>query len=77
MCWIDEEHCSQGIRCLDNYRKAWDDKNGTYKSEPLHNWACQGADALMTGACGFTPEYVPPPEDRYRRRLARTSAWAA
>jgi hypothetical protein len=77
MCWIDEEHCSLGIRCLDNYRKAWDDKNGTYKSEPLHDWASHGADALMTGACGFTPEYVPPPEDRYRRRPARTSAWAA
>jgi hypothetical protein len=21
LSWIDEEHCAQGIRCLDNYRK--------------------------------------------------------
>ena len=46
MCWIDEEHCTQGIRCLDNYTKAWDEKHGHYKSEPVHNWASHGADAL-------------------------------
>jgi hypothetical protein len=23
--WIDEEHCVQGIRCLDSYAKAWDE----------------------------------------------------
>lgn len=77
MCWIDEENCEQGIRCLDNYRKEWDDKRGCYKSEPLHDWASHGADALMTGACGFTPDYVPPPIDRYARRTTRSSAWAA
>jgi hypothetical protein len=78
MCWIDEQHCAQGIRCLDNYGKAWDETHGTYKSEPIHNWASHGADALMTAACGFTPDYIPPPSDRYYPcRSRRTSAWAA
>jgi hypothetical protein len=77
MAWIDEEHCAQGIRCLDNYTKEWDDKHGHYKSEPLHNWASHGADAGMTGACGFTPDYVPPPTDRYAKPKTRGSAWAA
>jgi len=77
MCWIDEEHCAQGIRCLDNYRKAWDENRGHYKSEPLHDWASHGADALQTGACGFTPDYIPPPSDRYQRARTRSSAWAA
>jgi hypothetical protein len=78
MCWIDEEHCAQGIRCLDNYTKEWDENRGHYKSEPLHNWASHGADALMTGACGFTPDYIPPPTDKYAKpRGARRSAWAA
>jgi hypothetical protein len=31
--WIDEEHCIQGIRCLDSYTKAWDETHGTYRSE--------------------------------------------
>ena len=75
--WIDEEHCTQGIRCLDNYAKAWDETHGTYRSEPVHNWASHGADALQTGACGFIPDYIPPPSDRYYRRPKATSAWAA
>lgn len=78
MSWIDEEHCSQGIKCLDNYRKEWDEKRATYKSEPLHDWASHGADAFMTGACGYVPAYVPPPSDKYRRRGSPSqSAWAA
>jgi hypothetical protein len=78
MCWIDEQHCAQGIRCLDNYTKEWDENRGHYKSEPLHNWASHGADAMMTGACGFSPDYIPPPSDRYAKPAgSRRSAWAA
>lgn len=79
MCWIDEEHCDRGIKCLDNYRKVWDDKRGTFRDEPYHDWASHGADALMTAACGHTPDYVPTPVDRYqrRRRSSGRSAWAA
>jgi hypothetical protein len=75
--WIDEEHCIQGIRCLDSYTKAWDETHGTYRSEPVHNWASHGADALQTGACGFIPDYIPPPSDRYYRKPKPASAWAA
>jgi hypothetical protein len=75
--WFDEVNCAQGIRCLDNYTKVWDERLGTYKSEPLHNWASHGADAMMTGACGFYPEFIPPVVDRYSRKRARGSAWAA
>jgi hypothetical protein len=77
MCSIDETHCADGIKALDNYRKQWDEKLATYKNAPLHDWACHCADALETGACGFTPEYVPPPTDRYAKPKARGSAWAA
>ncbi len=51
--WFDEAGCARGIACLDGYRKQWDDKRATYRSEPMHDWASHGADALMTGACGF------------------------
>lgn len=77
MCWIDETECAQGIRCLDNYTKVWDDNMGRYKDDPLHNWASHGADALQCGACGFQPDYVPPPTDKYSKRKASGSAWAA
>jgi len=77
LSFIDEQNCAQGIRCLDNYSKQWDESRGHYKAEPLHNWASHGADAYMTGACGFAPDFVPPAVDRYSRRRARGSAWSA
>lgn len=62
---IDEERCSQGIKCLDNYRKDWDKNNACFKRTPLHNWASNGADGfrslahaiqdLNRGAVGFQP----------------------
>lgn len=51
--WFDEAMCARGIACLDSYRKEWDEKRATFKSEPVHDWASHGADAFMTGACGF------------------------
>lgn len=35
----------QGIKCLDGYQYKWDDKQGVWSREPLHNWASHGADA--------------------------------
>lgn len=56
MCWFDETRCELGIRCLDNYRKKWNDRLSTWSREPLHNWASHGADSFMTGAMGYQPE---------------------
>lgn len=52
-CWFDETKCSQGIRCLENYKKEWDDKHGCWRSQPLHNWASHGADSFRSMAQGF------------------------
>lgn len=52
-CWIDDVNCVEGIKALDQYRKEWDEKLGTWKKGPLHNWASHGSDALRTGAIGF------------------------
>lgn len=52
-CWIDEKKCAEGLRALDNYRREFDEVNGKFKQEPLHNWASDGADSLRTGATGY------------------------
>jgi hypothetical protein len=52
MCWIDEQSCDQGIRCLDNYRKEWNERLQTYHNRPLHDWSSNGADSFQTGALG-------------------------
>jgi hypothetical protein len=43
---FDEESCAQGVKCLKNYRKEWDEDLGVWKDKPRHDWASHGADAL-------------------------------
>lgn len=70
--WIDESKCDKLIKCLENYRKEWDEKLGAFKRTPLHNWASHGADSLRTGAVGFNvvinvarSQLTPPPTEDY------------
>jgi hypothetical protein len=52
-CWFDEEGCVQGVSCLDNYRKEWNDRHGCWSSKPLHNFASHGVDAFRMLVVGF------------------------
>lgn len=45
-CWFDEENCREGIRCLKNYRKEFDERKGVFNDKPLHDWSSHGADAF-------------------------------
>ncbi len=65
--WIDSEKCRQLIKCLENYRKEFDDKMETYKNRPRHDWSSHGADSCRYlaiavkmhvdgGKCGVTDE---------------------
>ena len=36
---FDGETCGQLIKCLDNYKKKWDDKRKVFHDEPFHDWA--------------------------------------
>jgi hypothetical protein len=56
--WIDSIHCEAGVKCLDNYRKKWNEKLATWSGEAVHDWASHGADALMTGAVGLIPDRI-------------------
>lgn len=48
ICYFDEEKTDKGVTALENYRKEWDEKLGTYKKRPLHDWASHGSDAFRT-----------------------------
>lgn len=43
--WFSEEGCGKGTARLSNYRKKWDQRNGRFTSEPVHNDDSHGADA--------------------------------
>lgn len=49
-CWFDETRCAEGIKCLDNYRKEWDDERGVWKDRPRHDWASHGYKGFETAA---------------------------
>ena len=44
--WLDESKCKQLIKCLENYRKEFDDRLETYKERPRHDKYSHGADAF-------------------------------
>jgi len=48
VCDFNKENTQRLIDCLSNYSKEFDDKLGTYKNKPLHNWASHGVDAFQT-----------------------------
>lgn len=68
--WIDEEKCKQWIKCLQAYRREWDDKWGTFKQRPLHDWSSHGADAMRYLAVSLQDELH---SDIYDRAV--TSNW--
>ena len=45
-CVFDKDKCQHGIKCLESYRKEWNDRLGCFRDKPLHDWASDGADAF-------------------------------
>lgn len=63
---FDEKACAQGLECLRQYRRIWDDKLKTFRDEPLHDWASHGASAwrylaLAVGEIKPEPKEEPKP----------------
>lgn len=66
-CWFDEEACAEGIICLDNYRKDWNETRGVWRNEPAPSIYNHGADAYRQFAqsrekLGFGRFGAPPPK---------------
>jgi phage terminase large subunit len=47
-CYFDREKCADGIQSLRHYRYDRDENLGTFKREPLHDWASHDADGFRT-----------------------------
>jgi phage terminase large subunit len=52
-CWFDQKNTKRGVDCLENYKKEWNEKLGTFNDHPLHDWASHGADGFRTLALGI------------------------
>lgn len=54
-CWFDKAKCAEGLKALRHYRKKWNEERACFESQPLHDWASNGADAFRYSAVGFEP----------------------
>lgn len=54
--YFHERNCSQLLKCLENYRKKWDERNLCYKQEAVHNEFSHGADAFRYAAQAIKSE---------------------
>lgn len=78
-CWFDEQGCEQGLNCLSEYTKLFDETQGVFQQKPLHNWASHGADAFRTMAV-LHPGYAAVPQSAVRQRYGerkRQTSWMA
>lgn len=53
-CWFDEGKCFSGIKCLESYRRAWNETHGHWSSKPHHDQFSHGADAFRMLAVGLS-----------------------
>lgn len=44
-CWFHPK-TKQGLDCLKNYRREYDEKRSVFYDKPLHDWSSHGADAF-------------------------------
>jgi hypothetical protein len=54
--YIDEARCEYLIKCLDNYRKAWDDKRGIFRDRAEHDEFSHGYKAFESAAIRPVPQ---------------------
>jgi hypothetical protein len=45
-CAFHKTNTEEGVNCLKNYTKKWNDKKNMFEDNPLHNWASHAADAF-------------------------------
>jgi hypothetical protein len=51
-CWFHKA-TKQGLDCLRNYRREYDEKRNVFFDKPLHDWSSHGSDAFRYLAIGM------------------------
>ena len=53
-CWFNVPKTNQGLDCLRNYRREYDEKRNVYFDKPLHDWSSHASDAFRYLAIGIS-----------------------
>lgn len=74
-CWFDEAHTAEGIKCLDNFRKEWDEDRGVWRDKYRHDWASHGYKAFETAARAPSAYFDDEDEERERAEPHETTGY--
>ena len=61
-CWFDHK-CEEGIECLRQYQREWDDDKRCFKDKPRHDWTSHLVDAARMMAVAWQEEVKTIPQD--------------
>jgi hypothetical protein len=53
-CYFDRVKCREGLDCLRNYHRQYDEAKQEFKKKPVHDWASDAADAFRYFSVGIT-----------------------
>jgi hypothetical protein len=56
-CYLHKTNCEHLINSLRDYHRRYDDKNGVFLKEPVHDWSSHGADTMRYMAVGWKDMY--------------------
>lgn len=60
--WFDHK-CEDGIECLRQYQREWDDDKRCFRDKPRHDWTSHGADAMRMGSIAWSEAIKAKPKD--------------
>ena len=61
--WFDAEKCEDGIECLRQYQREYDEDKKVFRDKPRHDFTSHGADAFRMLAIAWREEEVKTPKD--------------
>ena len=62
--WFDAEKCQDGIECLRQYQREYDEDKKMFRDKPRHDWTSHGADAFRMLAIAWSEEHKEVPRDK-------------
>ena len=67
--WFDADKCQDGIECLRQYQREYDEDKKVFRDKPKHDWTSHGADAFRMLAIAWKEEDKTTPKDNSIRGI--------
>ncbi len=62
--WFDADKCQDGLECLRQYQREYDEDKKMFRDKPRHDWTSHGADAFRMLSIAWSEEHKEVPRDK-------------